>query len=53
MVKLINIVSSYHQGLGKFEMFQLARNAVEFVFADDGVKKELREVFNSAEKRLD
>ncbi|GMN49852.1 hypothetical protein TIFTF001_019013 [Ficus carica] len=32
-------------GLGKFEMFQLARNAVEFVFAEDGVKRELRELF--------
>ncbi|XP_024024713.1 adenosine deaminase-like protein [Morus notabilis] len=46
-------VASSAFGLGKGEMFQLARNAVEFVFADDGVKRELREVFNSAENRLD
>ncbi|XP_058072583.1 N6-mAMP deaminase [Magnolia sinica] len=35
-------------GLGKDEMFQLARNAVEFIFADDGVKKALKEMFDSA-----
>ncbi|PON38398.1 Adenosine/AMP deaminase domain containing protein [Parasponia andersonii] len=40
-------------GLGKRELFQLARNAVEFVFADDLVKSDLREIFNSAAKRLD
>ncbi|OVA10568.1 Adenosine/AMP deaminase domain [Macleaya cordata] len=39
-------------GLGKEEMFQLARDATEFVFADDDVKKNLREIFDSAEKKF-
>ncbi|TQD75571.1 hypothetical protein C1H46_038868 [Malus baccata] len=40
-------------GLGKRELFQLARNSIDFVFADDGVKRELKEIVNSAEKKLD
>ncbi|KAJ4838696.1 hypothetical protein Tsubulata_003132 [Turnera subulata] len=40
-------------GLGKREMFELARTGVEFIFADDGVKQELREIFNSAAKKLE
>ena len=43
----------FHLGLGKQELFQLAKNAVEFVFADDLVKRDLREIFNSAANRLD
>jgi adenosine deaminase len=39
-------------GLSKFELFQLAQDAVQFVFADDVVKKSLKEVFKHAEKRL-
>ncbi|KAG8079478.1 hypothetical protein GUJ93_ZPchr0007g4897 [Zizania palustris] len=39
-------------GLGKAELFQLAQDAVEFVFAGDEVKKSLREVFKRAEKEL-
>lgn len=34
-------------------MFQLAQNAIDFVFADDAVKTELREIFYSAETKLD
>lgn len=30
-------------------MFQLARHCVEFVFADDDVKRNLRETFKAAE----
>lgn len=39
-------------GLSKAELFQLAQDAVEFVFAGDGVKKSLKEAFKRAEKRL-
>lgn len=39
-------------GLTKSELFQLAQDAVQFVFADDVVKKSLKEVFKRAEKRL-
>lgn len=39
-------------GLSKSELFQLAQDAVRFVFADDVVKKSLKEVFKHAEKRL-
>uniref|UniRef100_A0A2P2MK28 Uncharacterized protein MANES_16G010200 n=1 Tax=Rhizophora mucronata TaxID=61149 RepID=A0A2P2MK28_RHIMU len=47
-----NIASSAF-GLGKKEMFELARNAVKFIFADGKVKRDLTEIFNSAAKRLD
>ncbi|KAG5561369.1 hypothetical protein RHGRI_004408 [Rhododendron griersonianum] len=40
-------------GLGRSNMFQLAQNAIDFVFADDAVKTELREIFYSAETKLD
>ncbi|XP_021310580.1 adenosine deaminase-like protein isoform X2 [Sorghum bicolor] len=39
-------------GLSKSELFQLAQDAVQFVFADDVVKKSLKEGFKHAEKRL-
>ncbi|KAM3706835.1 hypothetical protein ACJW30_03G183700 [Castanea mollissima] len=39
--------------LGKREMFQLAKNAIEFTFADDGVKQDLRKIFDLATKKLD
>ena len=35
-------------GLSKTELFRLAQGAVEFVFADDEVKKSLRAVFERA-----
>ncbi|XP_075664116.1 N6-mAMP deaminase isoform X2 [Castanea sativa] len=40
-------------GLGKREMFQLAKDAIEFTFADDGVKQDLRNIFDLATKKLD
>ena len=40
-------------GLGKREMFQLAKNAIEFIFADDGVKQDLRKIFDLATKKQD
>ncbi|KAK0579037.1 hypothetical protein LWI29_020017 [Acer saccharum] len=40
-------------GLGKWEMFQLAKTAVGFIFADDGVKQDLEGIFNLAAKKLD
>ncbi|KAK7264500.1 hypothetical protein RJT34_32109 [Clitoria ternatea] len=40
-------------GLGKKEMFELSKNAIEFIFADNVVKKELRNFFNSAAKNLE
>ncbi|KAK3188337.1 hypothetical protein Dsin_027898 [Dipteronia sinensis] len=40
-------------GLGKREMFQLAKTAVGFIFADDGVKQDLEGIFDLAAKKLD
>ncbi|XP_022716078.1 adenosine deaminase-like protein isoform X2 [Durio zibethinus] len=40
-------------GLGKTEMFQLAENAIDFIFADDGVKEDLRATFEVAAEKLD
>ncbi|KAI3934908.1 hypothetical protein MKW92_025076 [Papaver armeniacum] len=39
-------------GLGRREMFELTRSATEFVFADDGVKISLREIFDAAAKNF-
>jgi adenosine deaminase len=36
-------------GLSNAELFRLAQGAVEFVFAEDEVKKSLRAVFERAE----
>ncbi|MED6146342.1 hypothetical protein PIB30_033546 [Stylosanthes scabra] len=40
-------------GLGRKQMFELSKNAVEFIFSDNVVKDELREIFNSAAKNLE
>ncbi|KAE9591448.1 hypothetical protein Lal_00039040 [Lupinus albus] len=40
-------------GLGMKEMFELSRNAVEFIFADNGVKEDLRTYFNSVAKNME
>ncbi|XP_050371032.1 N6-mAMP deaminase [Argentina anserina] len=40
-------------GLGRRDIFKLTKNAVEYIFADDGVKRELKEIFSSAEQKLD
>ncbi|WVZ66952.1 hypothetical protein U9M48_016103 [Paspalum notatum var. saurae] len=39
-------------GLSKSELFQLAQDAVQFVFADDVVKKSLKQMFKHVEKSL-
>lgn len=39
-------------GLGKKEMFQLARNAVEFSFVDEQVVRELKDFFDLVEEEL-
>ncbi|KAF8679026.1 hypothetical protein HU200_045779 [Digitaria exilis] len=39
-------------GLSKPQLFRLAQEAVQFIFADGNVKKSLKEVFRHAEKRL-
>ncbi|KAJ6769516.1 ADENOSINE DEAMINASE [Salix purpurea] len=39
-------------GLGKREMFELARNGIEFIFAGDDVKQYLVGAFDSAAKKL-
>ncbi|KAI4298661.1 hypothetical protein L6164_032194 [Bauhinia variegata] len=39
-------------GLGKREMFELAKSAVEFIFADDAMKNDLRKIFDSSVKNL-
>ena len=41
------------EGLGKTEMFQLARIAVDFIFAESQVKMELIKVFESAARTLE
>ncbi|MBA0748157.1 hypothetical protein Gogos_005005 [Gossypium gossypioides] len=46
-----NLASSSF-GLGKTEMFQLAEIAINFIFADDGVKTDLRATFEEAVKKL-
>ncbi|OAY25961.1 hypothetical protein MANES_16G010200v8 [Manihot esculenta] len=40
-------------GIGRKELFQLARNGIDYIFADDEVKGDLTEIFNSAAKELD
>ncbi|KAL7212104.1 hypothetical protein ACSBR2_014885 [Camellia fascicularis] len=47
------ILASSAFGLGRSEMFRLARKAIEFIFADDAVKRELGEIFESAARKLD
>ncbi|XP_076886140.1 N6-mAMP deaminase-like [Bidens hawaiensis] len=39
-------------GLGKMELFELARKAVDFIFAGNEVKKELMKVYESAARTL-
>ncbi|XP_076937260.1 N6-mAMP deaminase-like isoform X1 [Bidens hawaiensis] len=39
-------------GLGKLELFELARKAVDFIFAGNDVKKELMKVYESAARTL-
>ncbi|PIN21147.1 Adenine deaminase/adenosine deaminase [Handroanthus impetiginosus] len=39
-------------GLGKREMFDLAQKAIDFIFACDGVKRELKMIFATALKKL-
>lgn len=39
--------------LGRREMFQLAKSAVKFIFANGRVKEDLKEIFDLAEKKLD
>ncbi|XP_010938623.1 N6-mAMP deaminase [Elaeis guineensis] len=39
-------------GLDKGQIFQLARSAIEFVFADNEVKEALRNIFEAAERKL-
>ncbi|KOM53439.1 hypothetical protein LR48_Vigan09g209800 [Vigna angularis] len=38
-------------GLGRREMFELSRNAIEYTFADSKVKEDLRNFFNSVAKK--
>ncbi|CAK8564357.1 unnamed protein product [Lathyrus sativus] len=40
-------------GLGRKEMFELSKNAVEFIFADNTVKEDLRNFFSLAAKNLE
>jgi adenosine deaminase len=39
-------------GLGTTELFELAKNAIPFIFADDDVKQDLREIFDAAAEKL-
>lgn len=43
----------HYKGIQKREMFQLARNAVNFIFAGNKVKQELEQVFDLAAKSLE
>ncbi|XP_021887360.1 adenosine deaminase-like protein [Carica papaya] len=40
-------------GLGEREMFCLAESAIDYIFADDEVKEDLKAIFVSASKNLD
>ncbi|RDX86089.1 Adenosine deaminase-like protein, partial [Mucuna pruriens] len=40
-------------GLGRREMFELSRNAVEYIFADSRVKEDLRNHFNSVARNME
>ncbi|KAK7303281.1 hypothetical protein RJT34_14184 [Clitoria ternatea] len=40
-------------GLGRREMFELSRKAVEYIFADNKVKDDLRKIFNSMAKNME
>lgn len=42
-----------YPGLGKRELFLLAKNAIEFIFASDGVKQDLRRTFDLASNKMD
>ncbi|WCJ20249.1 adenosine/AMP deaminase family protein [Euphorbia peplus] len=46
-------IASSAFGLGKKELFELARNGIEYIFAGDEVKQDLAEIFRSAAKELD
>ncbi|GAV69115.1 A_deaminase domain-containing protein [Cephalotus follicularis] len=53
-----SLTNEYHLasstfGLGKREMLQLARDAIGFIFADDGVKRDLTDIFDAATEKLD
>ena len=43
----------YYPGLGRRQMFALSRNAVEYIFADSRVKKDLIKIFNSVVKNME
>lgn len=45
-------IASSSFGLGQKELFELSKNAIEFMFADNVVKEDLRKTFNSAAKNL-
>ncbi|VFQ88954.1 unnamed protein product [Cuscuta campestris] len=45
-------IASSAFGIEKREMFELARNAIGFIFAGDGVKLELEQIFDLAAERL-
>jgi adenosine deaminase len=46
-------IQYYFIGLGRWEMFELSRNAVEYIFADHGVKNYLKKYFNSVSKNME
>lgn len=46
------ILASTKFDLGQEKMFKLASSAVDYIFADNGVKKELKEIFASASRVL-
>ncbi|KHN03460.1 Cytochrome P450 77A1 [Glycine soja] len=46
-------IAAFSFGLGQKELFELSKNAIEFIFADNVVKEDLRKKFNSAAKNLE
>ncbi|XP_010538724.1 PREDICTED: adenosine deaminase-like protein isoform X2 [Tarenaya hassleriana] len=46
-------LAAHSFGLSKKEIFGLARNAIEFTFAEDEVKRELRLIYDSASSQYD
>lgn len=41
------------EGLGRMELFELARKAVDYIYAGKGVKMELIKVFESVGRTLE
>ncbi|XP_020531553.1 adenosine deaminase-like protein isoform X2 [Amborella trichopoda] len=48
----VSSIDYHHFGLGRGEMFQLAEDAIQFAFAEDRVKQDLKKTFTSVRGEL-